>query len=130
VPDRGEVVLALFATESIGVFLQPGTLKVMASLVRRSAGDIAPHDIPATGVFTANGTSILRYTTGAQEVAADKRFVIGGHGWDDSIGCVNEKDSAFSDGAGGSKKPALARILVWHQVRMHVKVQVVSDGCI
>ncbi|KAI6752313.1 hypothetical protein HG530_013682 [Fusarium avenaceum] len=96
----------------------------MASLVRRSAGDIAPHDISAAGVFTAHSTSILRYTVGAQEVAADKRLVIGGHGWDDSIGCVNEEDGAFSDGAGGSKKPALARVLVWHQMRMHVKVQV------
>ena len=128
VPERREIVLGFFATHAVGVLLQPSTLKVMSDLVRGSAGDIAPDDVFETSVFTAYGTAILRDTAGAREIAADERFGIGRHGGDNSIGCVYQKNGAFSNGTGGFEQSALARVLVWHQIRMHVKVQVVVSA--
>jgi hypothetical protein len=100
----------------------------MTDLVRGSAGDIAPNNVPETSVFTAYGTAILWDTTRARKIAADERFGMGRHRGDDSISCVYQKNGAFSDGTRGSEQSALARILVWHQMRMHVKTEVVGVG--
>jgi len=128
VPERREIVLAFFASHAVGVLLQPSTLKVMSDLVRGSAGDIAPYNVFETSVFTAYATAILRDTARAREIAADERFGIGRHGGDDSIGCVYQKNGAFSDETRGFEQSALARVLVRHQIGMHIKIQVVVSA--
>src|SRR6478735_1960236 len=101
-PDRSEIVLALFLAKWFCVFLQPRALKVMSGLIRRSACDITPDNILGTSMLAADGATILRDTARARQIAAYKRFV-GRHRRDDSIWCVYEKNGSFSNRTRGSK---------------------------